>query len=264
MKIEIFDEKGKLVDTLPPNSRRGVSRIEWSMRLKAPRVPPAAIGAGEATIGPRVLPGVYTVKMTRGQETYTTTVHVGIDPRATYTAEDRKLQFDASMRVYGLLADLTFDVDRINGVRNALTERVGRLGASDPLSKQLTDLAAKADELRKKIVATKEGGDVTGEERIREKTTQLYGALVFYEGRPADYYVARIDSLAHERKDVADEFEAFAAKDLQAANSSLAAKKLETIRPPTREAWEKANRDAESGGSGATKEFRLSEMRQLR
>ena len=264
MKIEVLDEKGKLVDTLPANSRRGVSRIEWSMRLKAPRVPPAAVGAGEATVGPRVLPGAYTVKMTRGQETYTTTVRVGIDPRATYTAEDRKLQFDASMRVYALLADLSFDVDRINGVRGALMERAGRLGASDPLRKQLTDLAAKADAIRKKIVATKEGGDVTGEERIREKTSQLYGALVFYEGRPADYYVARIDSLAHERKDVADEFDSLAAKDLQAVNTSLAAKKMDAIHLPTREAWEKANPDAGSGGSSAAKEFWLRGIRPLR
>jgi photosystem II stability/assembly factor-like uncharacterized protein len=264
MKIEVFDAQGKLVDTLPANSRRGVSRIEWSMRLKAPRVPPAAIAAGEATVGPRVLPGDYTVKMTRGQETYSTTIRVSIDPRAAYTLEDRKLQFDASMRVYALLADLTFDVDRINGVRDALTERVGRLGASDPLRVQLNDLATKADEIRKKIVATKEGGAITGEERIREKTSQLYGALVFYEGRPADYYVARIDSLAHERKDVADEFESFVAKDLEAANASLAAKKLDAIRPPTREAWEKAKVDEESGGSSALKERRLSEMKQSR
>jgi hypothetical protein len=75
--------------------------------------------------------------------------------------------------------------------------------------------------------------------------------------------VARIDSLAHERKDVADEFEAFVAKDLQAANSSLTAKKLEAIHPPTREAWEKSNVDAESGSAPA-REFRLSEVRQLR
>jgi hypothetical protein len=189
---------------------------------------------------------------------------VGIDPRAAYTMEDRKLQFDASMRVYALLADLTFDVDRINGVRDALTQRAGRLGASDPLRIQLNNLAAKADEIRKKIVATKEGGAITGEERIREKTSQLYGALVFYEGRPADYYVARIGSLAHERKDVADEFESFVAKELEAVNTSLVAKKLEAIRPPAREAWEKANVDAEGGGAAVPKELRLSEMKQSR
>ena len=59
MKLEVFDDKGKLVDTLPANSRRGVSRMEWSMRIKAPRVPPAATrGWRSRPFGPRVLPGI--------------------------------------------------------------------------------------------------------------------------------------------------------------------------------------------------------------
>jgi len=62
MKIEVFDSQGKLVDTLPPNSRRGISRVDWAMRLKAPRVPAAATAAFEAAQGPRVVPGTYTVK----------------------------------------------------------------------------------------------------------------------------------------------------------------------------------------------------------
>lgn len=256
MKIEIFDESGKLVDTLPANSRRGISRVEWQMRLKAPRVPPAATAAFEAAFGPRVLPGTYTVKMTRGKETYTTQLVVHLDPRATYTVEDRRLEFDAVMRVYRLLGDLSFDVDRINGVHDALLARAGTLGKNDPLAKQLNDLATKTEVIRKKIVATQEGGAVTGEERIREKTSQLYGALTFYEGRPADYYVSRIDSLSHDRKDVADEFDAFLAKDLQAVNNSLSAKKLEPIHPVSRDAWDKSNTESENGGSSAANQLR--------
>jgi len=38
MKIEIFDDQNKLIDTVPANSRRGLSRVEWPMRVKAPRV----------------------------------------------------------------------------------------------------------------------------------------------------------------------------------------------------------------------------------
>src|SRR5260370_16116965 len=52
MKLEIFDSQGKLVDTLPPNSRRGISRVECPMRIKAPHVPPAATAAFEAAQGP--------------------------------------------------------------------------------------------------------------------------------------------------------------------------------------------------------------------
>jgi hypothetical protein len=248
MKLEVFDAKGKLVDTLPASSRRGLSRVEWSMRLKPPVVPPAAVIAGEATIGPRVVPGTYTVKLTRGKEVYTAQLTVGLDPRANFTAADRQLEFDSAMRVYQLFGDLSFDLARINGVRQDVTERAERLPAADPLRQQANHLAEKADLIRKKIVATKEGGAITGEERIREKTSQVYGAVVFYEGRPTDYYLARIDSLTRERKDVVAEFDAFLSKDLQAFNGALAAKKIDPVRAVSREAWDKAN---SGGGNGA-------------
>jgi hypothetical protein len=235
MKIEILNDKGELVDTLPANSRRGISRIEWAMRLKPPRVPPAAIAAGEATVGPRVIPGNYMVKLTRGKETYTTPLTLRIDPRATYTLDDRKAQFDAAMKVYALMEDLAFDVDRINAARTALLDRAAKLPAADPARSKVEGMASKLDEMRKKIVATKEGGAITGEERIREKTSQLYGAIVFYDGRPADYYIARIESLSHERQDVVDEFQAFV-KGLQ-------------IPVLTREAWEKTSAGSD-GGAG--------------
>jgi photosystem II stability/assembly factor-like uncharacterized protein len=247
MKLEVLDSQGKLVDTLPANSRRGISRVEWSMRLKAPRVPPAATAAFEAAQGPRVLPGTYTVKMTRGTETYTTQVVVGLDPRAKYNAEDRKLEFDAAMRVYNLLGDMSFEVARINSVRDAFADRAGKLKGDDALGKRLQELSQKTDDLRRKIVATKEGGAITGEERIREKSTELYGALLTFDGRPTDYQAARIDSLKKELGDVSAEFDAFLAKELPAVNKSLTQKKLDAVQPFTRKAWEASSGDSEGG-----------------
>ena len=45
-------------------------------------------------------------------------------------------------------------------------------------------MADKADVIRKKIVATKEGGAITGEERLREFMDDLYGGILTYEGKP--------------------------------------------------------------------------------
>jgi hypothetical protein len=112
--------------------------------------------------------------------------------------------------------------------------------------------------MRKKIVATKEGGAVTGEERIREKTTQLYGAILNYEGRPADYQAARIDSLKKELEDVAGEFDAFVAKELSTVNKTLSQKKLEAIQPIDRKAWDAADADS---GAGAPRTTRFSSER---
>jgi photosystem II stability/assembly factor-like uncharacterized protein len=247
MKIEILDAQGKLVDTLPPNNRRGISRVDWPMRLKAPRVPPAASAAFEASQGPRILPGTYTVKMTRGKDTFSTQLSVILDPRAKFSLEDRRQEFEAAMRVYNLLGDMSFDVDRINSVHDALLARAAALKGDPALAKRLNDTAQKVEALRGKIVATKEGGAITGEERIREKTTGLYGAILNYEGRPGDYQIARIDSLKKDLDDVRTEFESLLAKDLSAINKSLKQKKLPSIEPISRTSWNAANSESDSG-----------------
>jgi hypothetical protein len=230
--------------------------VEWPMRLKAPHVPPAASAAFEATLGPRVMPGTYTVKMTRGKETYNTQLVVNLDPRAKFTLEDRKLEFDAAMRLHRLLAEMSFDVDRINGVHDAFLERGAKVKGDAAFSKRLQELAGKVEAMRKKIVATTEGGAITGEERIREKTTALYGAILNYEGRPGDYQLARIDSLKKELDDVAGEFEAFVTKELPAVNKTLSQKKLEAIQPLDRKAWDAADSDSGAGTPGAARFFR--------
>jgi len=250
MKLEVFDAQGKLVDTLPANSRRGISRVEWPMRLKAPRVPPAATAAFEASQGPRVLPGTYTVKMTRGKETYTAPLVLQLDPRVQFTLDDRKLEFAAAMKLYNLLGDMSFDVDRINGVHDSLLDRGAKL--KDAASaKRLQDLADKLDDLRKKIVATKEGGAVTGEERIREKTTQIYGAVLNYEGRPTNEQASRIDSLKKELEDVAAQFDALVGKELPAINKLLSQKKLEQVQPIDRKMWDASDSESGAGPAGA-------------
>ena len=81
------------------------------------------------------------------------------------------------------------------------------LPEGDPLRKTLTDFDGKVDAVRKQIVATTEGGAITGEERLREHTDQLYGAILSYEGKPGDYLIANIDTLKRTLDEVTKEFE---------------------------------------------------------
>jgi len=241
LKIEVLDSGGKVVATIPSSKRRGLNRATWSMRLKAPRVPTAASAAFGATTGPRVLPGTYTVKMTKDKNIYTTQLVVTGDPRVKHTAEDRKSQFDLAMKLYNLLGDMTFAVDRINGVRLGLAQRAQKLSASDPLLAKLRTAQNEIDELRKKIVATKEGGAITGEERLRENLADLYGNVNNYEGRPSQAQVERADAIARELADVVKSFDAWIAKELPALNTELEKGSVGRIQVLTREEWEKAN-----------------------
>src|SRR6266700_4051393 len=255
MKIEILDSNGKTVETVAGSKHRGLNRANWSMRVKAPAVPPAATALFEAAQGPRVLPGTYTVKMTKGDNVYTEQLNVVLDPRAKFSLEDRKAQFDLTMKIYHTIEHMTYAVEAIEGVRNAANARAAKLPEKDSVRKQLQDLAAKCDELRSKIVATKEGGMITGEERIRELLGQLYGSVNGYEGRPADYQAARADSLAHELEDVVGEFQKLTQKELPGINAGLKKKKAESISVLSEAEWQK-KREAE-GGSGAGAGMRL-------
>jgi hypothetical protein len=85
------------------------------------------------------------------------------------------------------------------------------------------------DSLRKKIVATKEGGAITGEERLREYLMGLYGSVNGYEGRPTQMQLDRTVAIAHEMADVQKSYDAWTAKNLPAINSALTAKKLDAI-----------------------------------
>jgi len=247
LKIEIFDQHGKLVDTVPSSTHRGLNRALWSMHLKPPRVPPAATAAFGAVFGPRVAPGVYTVKMTKGDKVYTAQLNVVLDPRAKFTVADRQAQFDLVTKLGAMLNHMSWAVDAIIGVRDSAAARAAKLPEADPLRPKLLQVSEAADKIRSKIVATKEGGMITGEERLREflagssDSGGLYGDVSSYEGRPTDSQVARAEALSHELEDVIHEFTDLANKQLPDLNRGLQAKKLEPIAMISEEDWRKTN-----------------------
>ena len=206
------------------------------MRAKPPRVPPAAQIAVGGIRGPRLVPGDYTVRLTKAGKVYDTKLTVGVDRRAKFSPADRKAQFDAAMRVHALFGDESALMDRIIGMRQALAQTGAALPAGDPLRKQISDFDEKVDGVRKKIVATTEGGAITGEERIREHVGELYGYVVQYEGRPTNYQVARADALNHDLEDVVSDFMKLTA-DLPTINGGLQKAKLEAITIPNEADW---------------------------
>jgi hypothetical protein len=88
------------------------------------------------------------------------------------------------------------------------------------------------DATRKRIVATTEGGAITGEERLREHTDTLYGAILSYDGAPAAYQVERIGVLESELADVQKEFDTLMSKDLPPLNAALQAAGLQAVDVP--------------------------------
>jgi photosystem II stability/assembly factor-like uncharacterized protein len=248
LKLEVLDSTGRVIDNLPASKRPGLNRVVWSMHEKPPRVPPAVQIAGAGTQGPRYLPGTYTVRMTKAGKVSETKLTVGLDRRVKFNEADRKAQFEAAMKVHALFGDETALMDRILFLRGALAKSKSAMPEGDEMRKALGDFDGKVDAVRKQIVATTEGGAITGEERLREHTDQLYGAILAYEGKPGDYQIARIDALRKELGDVTRDFEVVVTKDLPALNDALKAKGKEPIPvPPAKVA---VNENNSLGGAG--------------
>jgi len=232
LKLEVLDSSGRIIDELPASKRPGLNRVTWTMREKPPRVPPAAQIAFAGTRGPGLVPGVYTVRLSKAGKVAETKLTVGLDRRAKFTEADRKSQFDAAMKVHALFGDESALMDRILFLRKDLAKSGAVLPEDDTLRKDVSDFDGKVDAVRKKIVATTEGGAITGEERLREHTDQLYGALLSYEGKPGNYEISYIDALKRELEDATKEFEQLLTKDLPVLNESLKTKGQQPISPP--------------------------------
>jgi hypothetical protein len=153
------------------------------------------------------------------------------------------------MRLYNMLSDMTYTADRVKDVLDKTRAGAGKLDPKDKSRTQVDNFANAVEKIRKEIVATKEGGAITGEERIREKLAELYAYVgLLYDGRPAKYYYDRTDVMQAQLKDINDQFDALLKKDLANVNKALAKKKEPPITPMTREDWEKKNAPGATGG----------------
>ncbi|HKS23302.1 MAG TPA: glycosyl hydrolase [Thermoanaerobaculia bacterium] len=250
-KIEVFDEGGKLISSLPAGKRKGINRVQWQMRMRPPRMPGgnSVIFSGGAFFGPRMPAGKYTVKYTKGSETYTQTIELVPDPRATYTAEDRALQQKTVHALYDMVERFTFLTERTINLRDQANERAAKLSGNDKT--QLSALANKADAMVKTLVATREGGWLSGEEELRERLGMLYGGVNFYDGRPTDSQLNEMKVLSQELETKQAAFDAIVAKDLAAANKALNAKKLDAIKLMSQDEWEKKEPGSETPAATA-------------
>ena len=245
LKLEVLDDKGNRVDTLSPSNRRGINRASWNMQLRAPHVPRAVQLAFNATQGPRVLPGLYTVRLTDGGQTIETQLDVRLDPRAPFTIADRKAQLAVALEARDLFDSMSKVTDRINGAHEAVQKRLEGLPQGDPLTAKLQLAGQKLEAAKTLIVATKEGGAITGEERIREHLDTVYGAFMSWEGRPARYQVERVEALRRELADVSATLEIIVNTQLRPLDAELRGRKLDPI--PT-DGAEQAEEDEPRGG----------------
>jgi len=238
LKLEVFDSAGVRLATLPAGKRRGINRVFWHMRKKPPKVPPAPLLAGRALVGPSVPEGTYTVKLTKGSETLSWPIEVAADPRLPHPKEDRASQQRSVLDLYDLQEKLGFVADSLTDIRDQAKARSEKSAKSRSLRQNLDSFASQLDRLHKTLVATREGF-LTGEEQLRERVVDLYGAISSYGGRPTASQLDRKKVLEAEVDAAEKNFRKIVDRELAGLNSQIQGTGQDAMKLMTREEWEK-------------------------
>jgi photosystem II stability/assembly factor-like uncharacterized protein len=113
-KIEILDAAGKVIRDLgaiPQDA--GLNRVNWDLRYQGPHTRRLTGGDDEGggfrfpAIGPQVLPGKYTVRLTAAGQTLTRELEVRLDPTVSVNESELRTQLEIDTR----LRDMTSAVN---------------------------------------------------------------------------------------------------------------------------------------------------------
>lgn len=234
MHIEIFDQDGNKVKDLPAGKRKGINRVPWQMRMKPPRVPVSNQLLGQALFGPAYPAGEYTVRLTKGEEVFEDKILVKYDPKLPHTQAERDLQQKTLMKAYNLLEELAFADHQAEeiGKQSAAAAETAR---NKTLSRELTGLSEEMREFRQELAASSESAGITGEEKLREKIADIYGAVLSYQGSPTRSQTERLELLGEELNLNRSLLDKVIAGQLPELNKRLAEEGVEPIKLTSRE-----------------------------
>ena len=110
MKMEIQDMAGNKITDLGPGKSKGINVVTWNFMTKQPKMAKGKTLAFGGFTSPRVQAGTYKVVMTKGKETYETTLEVVNDPSSLLTAADRKVHHETTMKLFNMSEELAYMV----------------------------------------------------------------------------------------------------------------------------------------------------------
>jgi hypothetical protein len=240
LKVEIYDSKGKLMTTLDGTKRKGINRVTWPMRLKPPR---SALGAqleGGATVGPLVEEGTYTIKLIKGDKTFTGKLDLLPNPKSVHNSADRVTQRKVVSDLYNMIQELAFENQQIINLNDTIAKMLPSI-KDKKLKQSITVLSDSLTAVRKSMVATREGTAITGEERLRERMGGLYATIMSFEGKPTDSQLDRVKGLQYDMDGVRKRLDKIYSSQLLKVNTALTKSGMRELKLLTREDFDKTD-----------------------
>jgi photosystem II stability/assembly factor-like uncharacterized protein len=197
MYLEVYDSNGKLLKKLPAGSRKGVNIVQISTVFEPPKVPKSPVILGEAAFGPEYEPGTYTIKVVKGDETFSTSLVLNDVKDSKHTPAERQLQRATLMQAFNMLEKLAAIDEQILSTGDAL--RIKAKTAKGSKLKKINGLVTECENMHEQISATQSGeGGITGQVRLREKIAEIYNALGGYRGKPTNLQIKALQTYEKE------------------------------------------------------------------
>ncbi len=232
MYLEVYNDKGEMLNELPAGKAKGINRVPWNLRMKGPKVPKSSQLLGGAFSGPVYPPGEYSIKLYKKDEIYEGKIVVEYDPNSNHSDADRDIRHENLMKAYHLIEDLAFIDHQILEIQSQCTEL-----SKFANGKLKTSLQAMADDMdrRHKLISATKYGRITGEVRLRDRLATIYGGVMSYQGKPSQTQMTRLNNLEDEIKTLEEEFSVIKTKDLAKLNKKLEKSGLIPIELTSRE-----------------------------
>ena len=192
--------------------------------------------------GPNLPAGTYKVKVIKGKDEYLTTFTLKYPDNSPYTAEDRKVQQDVTMKLYEQSEELAY----IYAAQEGMVSQAKAVVLKNPkFGKIVTPFIKELEEHNSALVFR--GGDfyINTEEKLAEQISELYGQVSSYPGRPGNAQIDRAVTLDDELRKASLKFEQLRTEKLKKVNSTITSDKIfQPIRALTVDEFRKG----ESGG----------------
>ena len=204
MKLELFDTNGNLVTELPAGKQKGINKVQWNMLLKRPKVAVAKTLSYGGFSSPRVSPGTYNIKLTKGKQVYESTIELVYDPESIHSVADRDYGHEVAMQLYHMNEDLAYVIDQVDKIHEKATPLSTHSNAT--IKESAEQLLKNIDSYKEnKVITTGDNYVGAAEPQLREKLADLFSEVAGQIGKPSGAQLKNLKLMSTDLQKAKDE-----------------------------------------------------------
>ncbi|WP_420319090.1 hypothetical protein [Ekhidna sp.] len=225
MNMEVQDQNGRKLTEIAPGKSKGINVVTWNGLIRPPKLAKGKSFAFGGFTSPRMPAGDYNVVMTKGKDTYTTTVTLVNDPKSVINDAERKANQETVIKLYDMSEQLAYMVYQMDEII-AKAEEVKEAGGSKAADAVLKDL----NDLKETLVVTTGDNYVdSAEPQLRGKIATLYAKIASSFEAPSSSELANMKLLEERFEKAKNDFSYIQSKRVPKMEKYMEGKEISSI-----------------------------------